>query len=236
MQSIRALLLDVDGLLRGRFTQADTLRAGKIELPVRAMVLAGVLLGTSYGVFMGLHAAVRAENPAWPALLVTGLKVPLLFLLTLAVTYPSLYVFSALVGSRLDAVATLRLLLGAVAVTLTLLASFGPVTAFFTLSTPSYPFMVVLNVVVFAIAGGAGLAFLRRALALVFPVEDGRPDPGGPRVVFRSWTLVYAVVGAQMAWILRPFIGSPELPFELFRARDSNFFEAVGLALRQLFA
>ena len=43
-------------------------------------------------------------------MLATILKVPLLFLLTLIVTFPSLYVFSALSGSRLSAGATLRLL------------------------------------------------------------------------------------------------------------------------------
>jgi hypothetical protein len=30
-----------------------------------------------------------------------------------------------------------------------------------------------------------------------------------------------------MGWVLRPFIGSPELPFTWFRERQSNFFEAI---------
>jgi hypothetical protein len=38
-----------------------------------------------------------------------------------------------------------------------------------------------------------------------------------------------------MAWILRPFIGSPELPFSWFRERESNFFLGVMESLRQLF-
>jgi hypothetical protein len=59
-------------------------------------------------------------------------KVPLLFLLTLMVTLPSLYVFSALANSRLHFVDTLTLLLAATAVNLALLASCGPVTGFFT--------------------------------------------------------------------------------------------------------
>jgi hypothetical protein len=46
---------------------------------------------------------------------------------------------------------------------------------------------------------------------------------------------MYAVVGAQMGWILRPFIGSPDLPFELFRERQSNFFQAVWRAFVDLF-
>ena len=46
-------------------------------------------------------------------LVATSLKVPLLFLLTLVVTLPSLYVLSALARSRLSFLHTLRLLLGA---------------------------------------------------------------------------------------------------------------------------
>jgi hypothetical protein len=30
-----------------------------------------------------------------------------------------------------------------------------------------------------------------------------------------------------MGWVLRPFIGNPNVPFTWFRDRHSNFFEAV---------
>jgi hypothetical protein len=49
------------------------------------------------------------------------------------------------------------------------------------------------------------------------------------------WTLIYGVVGAQMGWILRPFVGTPNLPFTLFRQRESNFFQAFFGALGDLF-
>ncbi len=106
-------------------------------------------------------------------------------------------------------------------------ASFGPITGFFTLSTDSYPFMKLLNVAFFAISGLAGLAFLKQALALVFAAPGTEPNASGaPLAVFRIWTLIYAVVGAQMGWILRPFLGDPGLPFQLFREREKNFFVA----------
>ena len=38
---------------------------------------------------------------------------------------------------------------------------------------------------------------------------------------------MFALVGAQMSWVLRPFIGSRGTPFQWFRPRGSNFFEAV---------
>lgn len=278
---IRELFKDTDRLLRGQFTRREDLVKGRIEIPVRTLLIAGAGLGAIYGVFMGLYALFRPENVSVLQLFATTIKVPLLFLLTLAITFPSLYVFSALARSRLNELDTLRLLLGAVTVNLALLASFGPVIGFFTLSTTSYAFMKVLNVIFFTISGIAGLIFLRRALDSVFvgeyagtPVveppampkaeesasvdEDveeeeitvappapprfpsryersAAPPDRTPRKIFAAWIVMYAVVGAQMGWILRPFIGSPSMEFELFRTRQSSFFEAFWRALVDLF-
>jgi hypothetical protein len=54
--------------------------------------------------------------------------------------------------------------------------------------------------------------------------------------VFTVWTTVFALVGAQMSWVLRPLIGCPTMPFEWFRERESNFFIAVARALANLFS
>jgi hypothetical protein len=56
------------------------------------------------------------------------------------------------------------------------------------------------------------------------------------RIVFSCWVVVFGLVGAQMGWVLRPFIGSPKLPFQWFRPRESNFFEAVAGAFWNMFA
>jgi hypothetical protein len=55
------------------------------------------------------------------------------------------------------------------------------------------------------------------------------------RSVFACWMVLFAVVGAQMGWVLRPFIGDPNREFTWFRERKSNFFEAVIHALEGLF-
>ena len=54
--------------------------------------------------------------------------------------------------------------------------------------------------------------------------------------VFRGWLVVYGVVGAQMGWVLRPFVGTPDLPFEFFRERESNFLEGFLRSLALLFS
>ncbi len=249
----RQLVSNVDKLLRGQIATREQLQDGQIEVPSRSLVVACLVLGAFYGAMMGLYGATNRGAEGWSQMLASTIKVPLLFLLTLLVTFPSLYVFSALARSRLNLVATSRLLLAAITVNLVVLASFGPVTAFFTLSTTSHPFMVLLNVAFFGIAGIVGLAFVKKALSHAFQDEEpdtaSAPAPEGAthsyrrhttsrgvaHNVFAVWLVIFAVVGAQMGWILRPFVGTPELPFEWFRERHSNFFAAVIDLIAKLF-
>jgi hypothetical protein len=216
----------VDRLLRGQVVGPEQLATGKLDVSEGDLAKASLALGASYGAFMGLYAALQGGAGGALQLVSSAVKVPLLFLLTLAVTLPSLYVFSALARSPLGFRETLRLLLAAITVNLALLASFGPITGFFTLSTDSYPFMKLLSVAFFTAGGLVGLRFLREALSALLPKSDGDKAEHA-RAVFRVWTVIYAVVGAQMGWILRPFVGNPGLPFQLFREREKNFFQAV---------
>ena len=111
-------------------------------------------------------------------------KVPMLFFLTLIVTFPSLYVFNALVGSRLSFRTVLRLLVAALGVMLAVLASFGTIVVFFSLCTTSYPFMVLLNVAMFAVAGLLGMGFLLQTLhrlSLAQAMRIGRRGGVPPR-------------------------------------------------------
>jgi len=56
------------------------------------------------------------------------------------------------------------------------------------------------------------------------------------REVTRTTLAVLSIGGliAASFWILRPFIGSPNLSFQLFRDREANFFIDVLRTLGQL--
>ena len=45
--------------------------------------------------------------------------------------------------------------------------------------------------------------------------------------IFKIWVVILAFVSSQLAWNLRPFVGSRDLPFELFRKHEGNFYVAV---------
>lgn len=121
----------LDGLLRGEATKLSALKQGTIEIPAGGMAALIILLGLVYGVCMGSFALFKEGPASWSQFFAATVKVPALFFLTLLVTLPSLYVFNALVGSRLNLIAVWRLLIAALAVNLAVLASFGPIVAFF---------------------------------------------------------------------------------------------------------
>jgi len=256
-------LKELDEVLRGHKADPRLLADGTAHICIKPLVFASVRLGIIYGLFMGLYAVVTRTPPSLVQMMASAIKVPALFFLTLAVTFPSLYVFSALMGVRLGPKDTLRLILVPIAVNLAVLASLGTITGFFTLSTSSYQFMKLLNFFFFALSGAIGLKILLSMLSRLEeaqmpsmtvpaapPQTDQAPgsEPGSPtpasqpmsrerlmaRRTFQVWVVIYALVGAQMGWILRPFIGSPDLPFEWFRNREANIFVDVARTLGEL--
>jgi hypothetical protein len=258
-------LRSLDLILRGEATSLPVLRRGDFDrrIPIWGLCVVIDTLGLAYGLCMGVFA-MTGGNHVPMQVVATMLKVPALFLLTLLVTLPSLYVFNAMVGSQLAFRSMLRLLVAALAVMLAVLASIGPIVGFFSFTTTSYPFMIVLTVVVYATAGCLGLAFLLQTLhrlsiakitdelpttseLIVAGSDASAPPSNSPldasgdhvlgrhvRSVFRIWVIVFGLVGAQMAWVLRPFIGNPHQPFTWFRPTGSNFFECLWSSIRAL--
>ena len=280
---IRGAFGELDRLLRGELTNISMLERGVIDIDPGRLSLVAIVLSMVYGACMGTFALFSTRSASVMQVVASMVKVPALFFLTLMVTLPSLYVFNALVGSRLSAGAMVRLLVGTLGVIVAVLASLGPIVAFFSVSTTSYPFILLFNVVVFAVSGSLGMLFLLQTLhrlTLTRPrtgseypeFQPGEPaaepsaeipaqtigdlavaDPGahpsGPldrlddrvlsrhvRTIFRIWIIVFGLVGAQMGWVLRPFVGNPNQPFTWFRGRESNFFQAVFHTLLSLFS
>src|SRR5262245_49761559 len=117
---------ELDAVLRGDATRADRLEHGRLDGPAIRPTAMAIGLAMAYGLCMGTYTLWRTGGPEWMQLLATTLKVPALLGLTLLVTFPSLYVFNALVGSRLNAGTVLRLLVTGLVVLAAVLASLGP--------------------------------------------------------------------------------------------------------------
>lgn len=193
-----------------------------------------VVMSAIYGAVMGSTNFLQGEDFSLAVklgmMLNTAVKVPVLFLLTLFIVLPPIYVSIALSGTRLSFRQVMGWLLAATAVMATTLASMATVAFFFGLTTNSYNFMKLLHVLFFAYAGVVGIRFLLQCFDELWETAGKRPSSG----LLFIWLLLYGFVGTQLAWVLRPYIFSPGQPFELFRPREGNFYESVWRSLLDL--
>jgi hypothetical protein len=110
-----------------------------------ALAVYGAVLGSFHSVLMALTSAV---------------KLPLLFLVTLAICLPTLYLFNLVFGARLSIRQSLALVMVALTVTAMLALAFAPISLFFLITAPDYAFFKLLNVAILALSALVGLRFL----------------------------------------------------------------------------
>lgn len=174
------------------------------------IVCSGALYGAvmaSYNGFAGDRVVMVAYGAA---------KIPLLFLATLFIAVPSFYVLNLLLGvgdhfRRVwDALVDFQL-----AVSLQL-GALVPVTAFMNLTNGDYRIAQAWSSLLFAGAAWNARRLLLRAYA---PLIAANPVH---RALLRLWFGLYAFVGVQMGWDLRPFVGSPDMPVQFFRDEIGN--------------
>jgi len=209
----------IEAILRNRYHFFTEIRDGVgLNEKIRAMLISSAIFFAIYGAVLG------STHSLWQALS-SAVKLPVLFLATLIICAPTLYFFNVLYGSNQSLTQNIALILTAITVTSVLLLSFAPIVLFFLLTTSHYQFFKLLNVGVMAITGGIGVLFLSQGMRIVSAA--GKEGAGARRNVMRLWVLIYAFVGSQMAWTLRPFIGAPSMKFELFRQLGGNFYANI---------
>ncbi len=188
---MRDLLRRADDVLRGR----PSTRSWPLIL----------LCGLAYGGVMGSFGG-RALQAAYSAV-----KVPLLLLATLLLSLPSYFVLNTLLGVRSDFAEALRAIVASQAAVTIILLALAPLTALWYASSADYRAAILFNAAMFAVASLAAQIVLGRAYRPLI-VRDPRH-----RWLLRAWAVIYAFVGIQMGWTLRPFIGSPSQPVRFFR-------------------
>ncbi len=114
----------------------------------------------SSAVSLGLYGAVLGASNSWAQALSSTIKLPLLFLATLAICLPTLYLFNLVFGAKLSMMQAVTLILVAVTVTAVLTLAFAPISLFFLISAHSYAFFKLLNVVILTLTAIVGLRFL----------------------------------------------------------------------------
>ena len=195
---------------------------GKV-LTTAAIVLA---LGCgAYGMAMGSWRSPLQSLSA-------GLKLPAMFLATAALTAGLDVVLCGLLRARIRPAQALTASVLAMAILGSVLGSLAPIAAFVSLqvappngaaSVPTSHWLLTGHVLVLGMAGIVAVSRLRGLLDALIP------DTAVSRRVLWAWMVTHGIVGAQMSWVLRPFVGNPTLPVRVFRPRawEGSFFEAV---------
>jgi hypothetical protein len=178
-----------------------------------------------YGACAGAYAGPAQALSA-------AIKLPVLFLGTLAICFPGFFVIQVLVGSRLRLAQVLALTAGALALSAIVLAAIVPVALFFLLTGANYHFLELLHVAIVLGSGLVGMAALHEGLA--FACEKRGVYPRRAMTIMQVWAVLFAFVGIQMAWNLRPFVGDRETPFKAFRHYEGNFYTGVIYSLQRL--
>jgi len=177
-----------------------------------------LLFSFIYGLVMGSHNGILQS-------LITGLKVPVLIFLSLLICFPALYVIQFMIGSKMSIYQMANMILSGFMVFSTIAVSFSTIVVFFMITGNNYEFLKLLHVAIFIFAGIFGIKTI--IAGLKFSCEKKNIYPKQGLNVFKFWIIIVAFVSAQLAWNLRPFVGSRDLPFELFREKEGNFYLAV---------
>ena len=217
----------IDGILRNREWYFEEIFSGPgIWRHISKLLVILILLTALHGVIMGASAS-------WMQMVSSGLKLPLLYLLSTLICFPVLYVINVIMGSKLSCPRTLALILLSLSLNGILLASCAPIVLFFALTGATYDFLKVLEVAILFFCGVCAMGGLWKGLEAMCEKSSLYPKQA-VRILF-VWGIVFGIVGTQMAWSLRPFVGTPNMEFEWFRTFDySNFYESVFHSLGEM--
>jgi hypothetical protein len=204
----------------------------KIKSKIYTLLISSTILFAIYGAIIG-------STHSWMQMLSSAVKLPALYLITLAICLPTLYFFDVLFGSRLTIGQYAALLLSNVAIVSVLLFALAPVTIFILISSPNYRFFLLLNVLIFAITGFFGIKIFYQGVGFLNSHHQDKEEATDiepttaknsahiRKSLMRAWLVLYGLVGSQMGWTLRPFVSSSGEQFELMRKIESNFYIEV---------
>lgn len=171
--------------------------------------------------FLALYGLVVGASSHWLQAISSAIKLPGLYLITLLVCLPSLYIFEVVTGSTRNFRQYLVLLLATTSVISVMLLAFVPVVLFFLLSVNDYNFFKLLNVAIFTLTGVIGVQFFYQSMKSLHSQDA---EKSRNLKVVQAWLFLYGFVGSQLGWSLRPFFGTPGKDFALFRPLESNFY------------
>lgn len=179
---------------------------------IRHFAFYSLLFSAVYGLFLGMYAGNYQ-------ILAALIKIPLLVFGTLCVCLPVFHVLNVLFGIKLSFKQILAILMASTYFMSVILGATSPILLFFISMTEVKRFISLLNITAFATSCFFGLRLLRQGMQYM----RARSSYHSKIHVTRIWYVIYVLIGIQLAWILRPFVGEKG-HFALFREIEGNFY------------
>lgn len=224
---------EIGHLLRGEteFIAAWSHRwvSGRFILHLAVIVLGAGLYGATMGWWRGPEQA-----------LFVAIKFPLIILLVTVGNAVLNGLLAPLLGVNIRFYQSFSAIVMSFTVTAAVLGAFSPIVAFLIWNAPglssrvsggsTYSVIMLAHVAIIALAGTTGNARLFQLLVSL------SPNRAAALRVLGAWLIGNLFLGSQLTWILRPFIGSPDLPVEFHRSNafQGNFYEAVFRAIHHI--
>lgn len=185
-----------------------------------------------YGFIMGTY-----NHFPWQSIS-SMIKLPIVFLISLAVCLLPLYLIGILLNLRMYFRQITGLFVMGVCASSLVAVCLAPIMAFCLITVSSnlrYEIMMMVNVGVLGIAGVVGVAYVLRGSK--FMAKKRQQETGQPfkrRKILWLWMLVYALVGIQLAWDLKPYMGKEGLPFEVIRRGSIDFYSSTIIVAKEI--
>jgi len=228
--------LGIDLFLR---SEAEGLREWLIRRPavIAWFSIASIAIG---GGFYGF--AIGFWRNGWQALF-TGIKLPLVILLTTLGNGLLNGILAPLLGLNIPVRQTFVLVLLSFAVTSLILAGLSPIAWFVVWNTPplgtrtslSSPEYGLLQLTLASFTAFAGIV----GNVKIYPLlKNGTSTEAVALRVLIAWLATNLFLGSQIAWVLRPFIWDPAGPVEFIGRQyfRGSFYETLFEAGRRLIA
>ena len=178
-----------------------------------------------YGVTMGsYHSFLQA--------LFAGVKLTFLLIMTLMICFPALFIVQLILGSKLKLSQMLSIILSGYLMATIIMIAFIPIVILFLLTGSNYYFLQLLHILVFVFSGLFGMKIIVDALKYSCEKKNVYPKIGV--FIFTIWFTIFVLVGIQLAWNLRPFLGDRSKSFIVFRRYEGNFYTAVIFSVKKL--
>ncbi len=224
---------DLGSLLRG---DAEVMAGWTTPWNVRLVLPQMLVIAVGAGAFGLAMGSWRApEQAVW-----SGIKLPVVLLATAAGNALINGILAPLLGMNLRLSESFVAVLTSFALAAAMLGAFSPLMVFLVCNLPpptpgAGGATAACSVMLLTLVGGIAFAGVAANVRLFQLLRRLGGESAAGRTLW-SWLTVNLLLGSQLSWIARPFIGKAGEPvtFVEEHALRGNFFEEVGCAARDL--